>query len=62
MKAQKRPGFQALTDLPTHFIFYYEFIHAIVLLHKSGLIFFGKRVNNKATKGQVIGLAGLYGI
>ena len=36
-KGQKRPGFRALTALPTNFIFYYEFLHLIVhLIVKEG--------------------------
>ena len=59
-KGQKKPGFRALTALLQKFYFYYEFLH--VLVHKSGLNFFGKGMSNKATQGQVPGLAGLYGL
>ena len=59
-KGQKRPGFRALTALLQKFYFYYEFLHVIV--HKSGFNFFGKGVRNKASQGQVPGLAGLYGL
>ena len=59
MKA-KKATILGLIALPTNFIFYYEFLHVIV--HKSGLNFFGKGMSNKATQGQVPGLAGLYGL
>ena len=42
------------------FYFYNEFLNVIV--HKSGFNFFGKCVINKASQGQVPGLAGLYGL
>jgi len=54
----KKARIFGLHGLTNKFYFYYEFLH--VKLYKSGLNFFGKAMNNKATQGQVPGLYGVY--